>query len=481
MKLKSGPLLVVGLLVLLVGLTLLLTPAPPPTTPGHDHDAEAEAKQPKQPEKKAPPKVTLADVKNLLENEDPHAQSEGLDKLNQVALTARTPEERKPVSDYVYTLVKDRRANVRATAVQTLAGMKGDDYQVFINVAKTDTEPSVQRAAILALAHFPAGGPVEQALRAMVQDPDAGVRSVAIISLTQMLSVAGKTANTDLVKLLGQFDNDASAKAAMALDAMGPQALPVLVDTVYKSPSGPARQAAAMCIGLICAGFNPSIDAFAKAAQVTHRQEAGHRSSNPAALEPLIWALKNDPYAPTREIAAQGLGYQGDARAARPLADALKDPDHYVRQRAAAALATTPSQSVVPDLSIAATRDTNAQVRRYAVEALGWVGSAAAVPALNQATADPNAVVRRHAAMELGRIADPSSLDALSAMLDNTPDPDADVRWAAVVALGKLRDKRAEHVLVQALSDASPQVSNAAERALQKLGIARQEQAGFQS
>jgi HEAT repeat protein len=480
MKLTSGPLLVVGLLVLLVGLTLVLTPAPPPAAPdAHDHEGESEAEKPPAP-KKEPPGPTLADVKKLLADKDPRAHQKGMEELTKLAVTTRGPEQLKPIAEFLRTLTKDSRESVRAAAVQTLAGLEGEDYQMFVRLAQSDPSPDVQRIAILALSTFPAGGPIEQALRALTQNPDAGVRSVAIISLTQMLSKAGKAGNADLVKLLGQFDNDASAKAALSLAVQGPAALPVLTDTLYKSPSGPARHAAAMCIGLIGAGFNPNIDAFAKAAQVTHRQEAGHRASNPAALQPLTWALKNDPYAPTREIAAQGLGYQGDARAARPLAEALRDPDKYVRRRAAAALITTPAQSVVADLSAAATADADAGVRRFAVEALGWVGGPAVVAALNRATADASPVVRRYAAIELGRIADASSLQALAAMLDQTPDPDADVRWAAVVALGKLRDKQAEPVLVQALSDPSPQVSNAAERALQRLGIARTERAGFE-
>ena len=89
-------------------------------------------------------------------------------------------------------------------------------------------------------------------------------------------------------------------------------------------------------------------------------------------------------------------------------------------------------------------------------------------------------MVRRYAAIELGRIADPSSLQALSGMLGARPDPDSDVRWAAVVALGRLHDRRATSVLVQALSDPSPQVQNSAERALQRLGVKTQEQAGYE-
>jgi HEAT repeat protein len=266
----------------------------------------------------------------------------------------------------------------------------------------------------------------------------------------------------------------------MSFHAQGAPALPTLITALQTSPSGPARQTAAMCIGLICAGFNPNIDAFAKQAQVTHRQEYGHRASNLAGVEPLIRCLQTDPYPAAREIAAQGLGYLGDVRAAQPLAAALRDPDKYVRRRAAAALVTVPAQSVLAELSAALAQDKAWEVRRFAAEALGWVGGATVVPALNQATADPVAEVRRYAAIQLGKIADPSSLEALSAMLDETPDPDADVRWAAVVALGKLNDKRAEKVLVQALADSSPQVVNSAERALQRLGIARHERAGFE-
>jgi HEAT repeat protein len=480
MKLKTGPLVVIGALVLLVGLTMILTPAPPRADKGAQ-EKEQEVKKPAQ--KQEPPKIEVADLKQMLASEDPKAVSGGLDKLQEAIVATRDTARKATFVAYAQTLAQsDRREAVRLGALNVLKGVPDLDPAIPMKVAKSDPSPQVREAALLSLGRFPAGGPVEQTLRQFASNPDPGLRNAAMISLTGMLSAAGKVGNEALVALLGQQDNDAAAKAALSLQGQGEPALPVVIKALYEGKTGPQREGAALCVALICSGFNPSIDEFARQAQVTHRQEAGHRKANLAGLEPLIWALKNDKYAPTREIAAQGLGYLGDARAAVPLAAALKDKDAYVRRRAAAALITVPASAVVPQLADAAIKDTVPEVRRFSVEALGWVGGATVVSALNQATKDPEPSVRRYAAIQLGRIADPASLQALSELLGTgaKADPDEDVRWAAVTALGKLRDKRAEHVLVQCLKDPSPQVSNSAERALQKLGIASKEQAGFE-
>lgn len=497
MKLKAGPLLVIGALVLLVGLTLALNPAPPPAASGHDHDHESETEESqadhKQESKKTEkPKFDLAKMKQAIESDSSEAASKALEDLQAAIVTTRDADEKKAFVDYAIALAQQHRSEaVRVTAVNLLKAVPELDSAVPLGIVQRDSSPQVREAALLCLSRFPAGGAVEQVLKQFAANPDPGLRNAATISLTQMLAASGQAGNTGLAALLGRQDNDAAAKAALALHAQSDKALPVLTNILYTSPNGPARHGAAQCIALICAGYNPSIDEFAKMAQVTHRQEMGHRKANPAGFKPLVWALANDKYAPTREIAAQGLGYLGEARAAAPLAAALKDPDALVRRRAAAALITVPAATVVKQLAETVNTDTEAEVRRFAVEALGWAGTtalaardeatrAAVVPALNTATRDKSPVVRRYAAVELGRIADPASLEALSALLGTKGDPDADVRWAAVVALGKLRDKRAEHVLVQCLSDASPQVSNSAERALQKLGIASKEEAGFQ-
>lgn len=480
MKLKTGPLLVIGALVVLVGLTLVLTPAPPPASTAKSPGQEEQAATSKKDTKKSEPaELTLAQIRAMLGDAHADAAMQGVEQLQHSIIATRDANKKTAFVDYAISLARsDRRETVRVAAVNMLKSVENLDSGIPIKIAQSDPSPDVREAAILTLSRFPSGGDVEQALRAFAKDPDPGLRNAAVISLTQMLS--GSADSAQLAGLLGIQDNDAAAQAALGLRPKGPAALPALTNVLYHGKSGPQRQGAAMCIALICSGFNPSIDAFAKQAQATHRQEQAHTMTNPAGVAPLVWALANDPYAPTREIAAQGLGYLGDVRAARPLATALKDPDALVRRRAAAALVTVPASTVLPDLAAAATADKVAEVRRNAVEALGWIGSAEAVTALSQATKDAVPAVRRAAAMQLGRIADPAALQALSELLGTSADPDADVRWAAVAALGKLKDRRAEKVLVQCLADPSPQVSNSAERALQRLGIVSKESAGFQ-
>lgn len=480
-RVKTGPVLVIVALVVLVGAAMMLTPAPPPAEEaGHDHDHEAESAEAtkQEPDK---PKVDVAQLRKLLQSSNPHEQSGALDMVAQNYLTAKGPEKAELGAMVRNLALQGASTEVRVGAVAMLRSFEETGSDFFIKLAQTDRSPDVRLAAVGILGTFPNDEKAAAVIKAARNDPDPGMRAQAGIAWVGYLMGSGQAGDEELCTLLGQFDNDMAAKAAMALQQRGPKVVPTAEKVLYTSKNGPQRHGAAMAIALACKGYNPSIEQFARAAQVTHRQEAGNIRADLSGLKPLIWALENDDYAPTREIAAQGLGYLGSPEAARPLAAALQDEDALVRRRAAAALITVPAETVVPELSAAATRDRDPAVRQFAAEALGWIGRPEVVPALVQATRDPSANVRRNAAMQLGKLADPSSLEALADMLDDTPDEDPDVRWAAVVALGKLRDKRAEHVLVKCLSDPSPQVQNSAERALQRLGIARREEAGFRS
>lgn len=481
-RVKIGPLLVVGALVVLVGVAVLLspTPAPKPETPAADAE---HSDKPKEAEKA--PALDLAQVRKLIASADPHEQLDAVKLIQEGYQKASADEQVAAIALLKDEVLKGDLEAARVSALNTLRAVKQADTEMYINLAKADHSPGVREAAIDALGAIPDDVQVTGVLRSLAQDPDPGIRSAATRSLTVNLGNSSTAGVADLCALLGMTDNDMAAQAAMRLQQRSlkdPTVVPAVIKTLRTSASGPQRHGAALVLALACAGFNPSIDAFAKAAHVTHRQEFGERKSNLAGLQPLIEALQKDPYAPTREIAAQGLGYLGDVRAAKPLAAALKDSDSLVRRRAAAALVTVPAETVVPELSATVATDKDPEVRRFAVQALGWIATPAVAPALVKATQDQVAAVRQEAAVELGKLqlTDTSALDALTSLLDKR-DPDADVRWAAVVALGKLNDRRAEQVLVRALSDPSPQVQNSAERALQRLGIARREQAGFQS
>jgi HEAT repeat protein len=228
---------------------------------------------------------------------------------------------------------------------------------------------------------------------------------------------------------------------------------------------------------MICAGNNPSLDKFAQRAQATRHDQRTPVPPKLAGLDPMLRILTHDSYAPAREAAAQGLGYLGSAKAAPVLAKALSDPDKHVRRRAAAALETIPADAVAEQLADAAKNDKEAIVRSYAVRALGSIEPTPhVISALARATEDTAAEVRQNAADELGQLKVSEGLEPLVKLFN---DPDEDVRWAAVRAVGDLQDRRATPYLVNALKDDVPQVSNAAERGLQKLGIGKRKGLGF--
>ena len=204
--------------------------------------------------------------------------------------------------------------------------------------------------------------------------------------------------------------------------------------------------------------------------------------------KPLASALLHDESALVREVAAQGLGYLGDAEVAPALAQALRhDRAESVRRRAAAALILVPGNAAQSALQQALRTDKSEYVRRYAAEALGWMGGPSVVPALIGAAGDPAPEVRRYAAVELGNIIEEERLteelrsQALEALVKLFKDRDSDVRWAAVMAVGKMRDKRAVGYLKVALDDPVTMVSHAAERGLQKLGLAERRAVEFKT
>jgi HEAT repeat protein len=98
-----------------------------------------------------------------------------------------------------------------------------------------------------------------------------------------------------------------------------------------------------------------------------------------SALLPLL--TDNDPV--VVRAAAHALGRIGDSVAAAPLAQALSRPDQplLVRRALAAAIAQAPHPDAQPAL-LQTLSDPDPQVRGYAAEALGHVGSEAAHDAL---------------------------------------------------------------------------------------------------
>ena len=118
------------------------------------------------------------------------------------------------------------------------------------------------------------------------------------------------------------------------------------------------------------------------------------------AVEPLIAALK-DKNGGVRWRAAWALGEIGDAKAVKPLIDVMKDSDSDVRLMAVGAF----GKMKVVEPSIAALKDENRYVRGVAADTLGYVGDARAIEPLKKlAENDPDSSVRRAAQKSLAKL-----------------------------------------------------------------------------
>ena len=429
---------------------------------------ETKADQSKGEEKGEEKAQTSADVKGLGKNKDPHAQEDAIKKLGEF-VGGSPGEVRDAALEVLRDLAtKDPTPATRAKAVLALAPVASKELDTLKKAAK-DPAGEVRAAAVQGIALVP-GPETESLLSALASDSDPATRKAATSGLTSIRAAQVGGQFAELIAQLGQESGDAAAQATMALTLQGDKALDALISCLKSSSSARQRHGAAMAIGMICAGTNPSEQNFARLAKATSREVAQPRPSNLKGLAPLVAALK-DPEPMVREVAAQGLGYLGDERASAPLAAALSDPDAFVRRRAAAALITIPpTKGSIAALAQAVTADPEAPVRRFAAEALGWAKDPASVDPLIKAASDKAPEVRRYAAAQLGRLGDRKAIGALVSLFK---DPDSDVRWAAVLAAGNLRDKQAQDALVAAMNDSSPQVANAAERALQRLGVAK--------
>jgi HEAT repeat protein len=187
-----------------------------------------------------------------------------------------------------------------------------------------------------------------QAIAALIEclsDPEPFVRWYAAEALAAQ--EAGHVFPA-LCLAVGDHDPTRRAGAAEALGRLGGEAACVELRRAVPDADPRVRVAAAQALGA-CA--------------------------DPTSLPVLLPMLK-DRSPDVRAAAAAALGRIGDTGAAVSLASALAQPDQpvLVRRALAAALAKVPHPEVQATL-LAALHDTDAQVRGYAIQALGHVGN----------------------------------------------------------------------------------------------------------
>lgn len=183
--------------------------------------------------------------------------------------------------------------------------------------------------------------------------------------------------------------------AAQALGRLGsPRAVPVLAQAL--SDSNPrVRRAAATSLAQIgsAEALAALQDAVWDASQYVRRINAvwGLRQFGGIEAGATLCGALSDPHAKVRSAAAEALGQLGYPSAAEALCNALQDPEQQVRVsvlRALLAIGNTTSG----DALCASLTDSDWEVRALAVEALGSMRCAEALPLLRERLREHEAV-----------------------------------------------------------------------------------------
>jgi len=185
---------------------------------------------------------------------------------------------------------------------------------------------------------------------------------------------------------------------------------------------------------------------------------------DPATVDALADRVETDPDADVRQFAVEALG-NATAAPAR-LRAATEDDDEWVRAEAVVALSRARGEAATDSLR-ERLDDRSGFVRRNALIALGKVGTADADLLRERLKSDRHAAVREYAAEFLGHTPGDvaETVTVLAAVLAR--DPEALVRANAATSLGRLGTDRAVEALeTQGLGDRSNDVQRAAKRAV---------------
>ena len=147
-----------------------------------------------------------------------------------------------------------------------------------------------------------------------------------------------------------------------------------------------------------------------------------------------IAALRDEDWG-IREDAATALGESRDPRGVCPLIEALRDSDRAVKTAAAAAL-TAIGGPAVEDLSFCL-QDPDLSVQEAAASVLSAIADERALEPLHAALLSQDWVVRMHAARAVGRLGNPTSVETLGLLLQDTVPAVRDEAIEALVSIGE--------------------------------------------
>ncbi len=312
--------------------------------------------------------------------------------------------------------LKDEDWAIREEAAVALGTLRDPRAVTPLVSLLRDKDRAVREAAIGALTAI--GEPSVPVLGLCLSDPLALVQEAAS---TVLASIADERVLEPLTVSLRNRDWIVRMQAAKALGRIkDSRAVEPLIPLLQDSVKAVREEAAAALAAIGDAAVPALLTALAHSEWLVrlHAVEALGKTRSPAAVEPLLSALFNDPDTAIKEDAIRALGQIGDGRAVEFLVQAMKEPG----------------------------------LRPLAVESLGQVGDRRAVPVLLKVLAGEDR---------------PESSRIVAGCGDKW-DEEMATRCAAVKALGQLADDEAIPTLMAALQDTVTRADAAA--ALAKFG-----------
>ena len=330
----------------------------------------------------------------LIDDPDWGVRQAAIESLGRIADASAAPTLVAAIAGADHVADRAGASAVRAAAGEAL-GQIGTAAVPALLEALRGRHVKLRETAIGALGAI--GGPeAVEALGGMVADDRSSVRQAAMTALAR---AAGREAVPALSKALAHRDPTTRRCAADALGALRANAAVEVVRVVLADPDRTVREAAVRALASIgtAEGASALVEALG-------RGDRDQQAAIGAALKAFDWTPVDASgrvvhavlHGHVEEATAQG------AAAADPLVALLADWDPAIRRGAIGALGRLAVPQTAPAIGVAF-RDSDAEVRRAAADAIVAIGRAAADTVV-EALGDRAAIVRGAAEQALAGI-----------------------------------------------------------------------------